>query len=90
MSFVNSIFFIFRKTDYHADNEALLLLLKGACLRIMGHPLQAEDCFRRLLLLEKSIKEDNYVLPYATVELALIAQDQGNIPGAIALLESAR
>lgn len=79
-----------RKTEYHADNEALLLLLKGACLRQMQHPLQAEECLRRVLQLEKSVKEDTYLFPYATVELSLLAQDQGNIQLAIGFLEDAK
>ncbi|XP_076619930.1 tetratricopeptide repeat protein 39B [Colletes latitarsis] len=78
------------KTDFHTDNEALLLLLKGACLRQMKHPLLAEDCLTRVLRLDKLIKEDTYILPYATVELALLAQDQGNIQLAIGFLEDAK
>lgn len=78
------------KTEYHADNEALLSLLKGACLRHMKHPLQAESCLRRVLQLDKSIKEDMYLLPYATVELSLLAQDQGDTQLAIAFLEDAK
>ncbi|XP_077269828.1 tetratricopeptide repeat protein 39B [Temnothorax americanus] len=78
------------KSDYHADNEALLLLLKGACLRQMQHPLLAEECLRGVLQLEKSLKEDTYLLPYATVELALLAQDQGDTQLAISFLEDAK
>lgn len=78
------------KNEYHADNEALLLLLKGACLRQMQHPLLAEECLRRVLQLEKSVKEDTYLFPYATVELALLAQDQGDIQLAIGFLEDAK
>lgn len=78
------------KTDYHTDNEALLLLLKGACLRQMQHPLLAEECLRRVLQLEKSVKEDTYLFPYATVELALLARDQGDIQLAIGFLEDAK
>ncbi|XP_011148351.1 tetratricopeptide repeat protein 39B [Harpegnathos saltator] len=64
------------KNEFDADNRALLLLLKGACLRQMQHPLQSEECLRRVLRLEKSIKEDTYLIPYAIVELALLALDQ--------------
>lgn len=78
------------KNDYHADNEALLLLLKGACLRQMQHPLLAQECLRGVLQLEKSVKEDTYLFPYATVELALLAQDQGDIQLAIGFLEDAK
>mgnify|MGYP004606985585 CR=1 FL=1 len=66
------------------------MLLKGACLRQMKHRLLAENCLKRVLELDKSIKEDTYLLPYATVELALLAQDQGNIQLAIGYLEDAK
>lgn len=78
------------KNEYYADNKALLLLLKGACLRQMQHPLQSEECLRRVLQLEKSVKEDTYLFPYATVELALLAQNQGDTQLAIGFLEDAK
>ncbi|XP_063995679.1 tetratricopeptide repeat protein 39B-like [Diachasmimorpha longicaudata] len=78
------------KTDYDADNTALLLLLKGACLRLMDHPLLAEDCLRQIIKMEKQIKEDTYLVPYAVVELAVLARDNGDIATAIALLEDAK
>ncbi|XP_015599667.1 tetratricopeptide repeat protein 39B [Cephus cinctus] len=78
------------KDEYHADNLALLLLLKGACLRQIRQPLQSEDCLKRVLALEKQIKDDTYLLPYATVELARLAKDQGHNQVAIALLEDAK
>lgn len=56
----------------------------------MKHPLQAQECLRRVLKLEKSVKEDTYLFPYATVELALLAQDQGDIQLAIGFLEDAK
>lgn len=56
----------------------------------MQHPLLAEECLRGVLQLEKSIKEDTYLLPYATVELALLARDQGDIQLAIGFLEDAK
>ncbi|KAL6427087.1 hypothetical protein ACFW04_009332 [Cataglyphis niger] len=78
------------KNEFHADNEALLLLLKGVCLRQMQHRLQSEECLRRVLQLEKLVKEDTYLFPYATVELALLAQDQGDTQLAIGFLEDAK
>lgn len=78
------------KTEFHAENEALLLLLKGACLRQMGHLAISENCLKRVLQLEKSIREDTYLLPYATVELALLAEDQNDVQTAIFYLEEAK
>ncbi|NP_001153334.1 tetratricopeptide repeat domain 39B isoform X1 [Nasonia vitripennis] len=78
------------KTQFHADNEALILLLKGACLRQMKLYLQAQDCLTRVLKLDKEIQEDTYLLPFAAVELAMLARDQGNTQVAISLLEDAK
>lgn len=75
---------------YHNDNVALLFLLKGACLRQMGSPLQALECLEFAISLQKSICEDHYIVPYAIVELALIEWDRGNKHKAILALEDAK
>ncbi|XP_046746386.1 tetratricopeptide repeat protein 39B-like [Diprion similis] len=77
-------------SDYQADNEGLVLLLKGTCLRHMRKPLQAEECLRKVLRLDKQIKDDTYLLPFAAVELALLARDQDKPQLAIALLEDTK
>ena len=82
--------YFYRRNEFYADNEALILLLKGACFRQMKLYLQSQDCLRRVLQLDKQIKEDTYLLPFAAVELAMLARDQGNIPVAISLLEDAK
>lgn len=56
----------------------------------MKHPLQAEDCLKRVIGLEKQIKDDAYLVPYATVEMAMLARDLGDHALAIALLEDAK
>jgi hypothetical protein len=76
--------------EFDADNHALVLLLKGASLRQMQSPLQAEECLNTVLCLEKKIKEDLYLIPYALVELALLFWDQGNTAKASQLLEDAK
>ena len=38
------------ETKYHLDNECLILLLKGMCLKYMSAPLAAEECFRFIFL----------------------------------------
>ncbi|XP_043281820.1 tetratricopeptide repeat protein 39B-like isoform X2 [Venturia canescens] len=78
------------KTEYQADNEGLLLAIKGACLRQMNHLYLAEDCLKRVISMEKQIKDDTYLVPYAIFELAMIASDRGDQPAAIALLENAK
>ncbi|XP_069693865.1 tetratricopeptide repeat protein 39B-like [Periplaneta americana] len=76
--------------DFEADNRGLLLLLKGASLRQMNSPLQAEECLVGVLSLEKKIREDLYLIPYTMVELAQLYQEQGNVSKASQLLEDAK
>lgn len=56
----------------------------------MGHHAFSEHCLKQVIQLEKSIKEDTYLLPYATVELALLAEDQEDIQTAVSYLEDAK
>lgn len=75
---------------YDSDNRAMLLLLKGACLRQMGSPLQALECLETTISLSKEIQEDTYIIPYAIVELALLEWDAGNDEKAILALEDVK
>lgn len=75
---------------YDVDNRALILLLKGACLRQMKSPLQALKCLETVIGMHRDVKEDTYVVPYAIVELALLYVDQGRRDNAIAALEDAK
>lgn len=75
---------------YDNDNRALLLLLKGACLRQLGIPLQGLECLEQAICLAKEIQEDSYIVPYAIVELALLEWDAGNNEKAILALEDAK
>jgi tetratricopeptide (TPR) repeat protein len=77
-------------SPYLADNLALTLLLKGACLRQMKSPLQAEECLQEVISLESKIKEDTFLVPYALVELALLYTDQKDYVKASQLLEDAK
>lgn len=72
------------------SSRALLLLLKGALLAVMGSPLQAQQCLQQVISLEKQIQDDTHLVPYALVELAVIARNQGENEQAVQLLESAR
>ncbi|KAF5274539.1 hypothetical protein FQA39_LY07151 [Lamprigera yunnana] len=75
---------------YNGDNKALILLLKGACLRQMHSPLQALECLETAISLAKDIQEDHYIVPYAIAELGLIEWEQNNKEKAIAALEDAK
>lgn len=75
---------------FDADTRAMILLLKGACLRQMQSPLQALQCLETVIAQHRDVKEDTYVVPYAIVELGLLYADQGRRENAIAALEDAK
>lgn len=59
---------------FQLEDECLLLVLKGVCLKYMSAPLAAEETFRLVLKKAKAepLKADKYLLPYASVEVALL------------------
>lgn len=78
------------KNKYYYDNKALVLLLKGACLRHMNSPLQALECLEIVISMQKQLKDDHYIVPYAIVELAFISMSEGQNEKAILALEDAK
>lgn len=77
-------------TQFVSDNKALILLLKGACLRHMQKPFQAEECLQEILRMEKLIKCDTYIVPFALFEMALIYKAKGDQNKVLNILEDAR
>lgn len=77
-------------TDYSVDDECLVKLLKGCCLKNLQRPLQAELCFNHVLESEKLLKYDHYLVPFTLFELAFLYKSQGEIDKAIKVLETAR
>ncbi|XP_048761372.1 tetratricopeptide repeat protein 39B-like [Ostrea edulis] len=71
-STINTILKGSEANPFYHDNYALVILLKGACLKCKGQYMQAEQCFKEVLEREKLIKHDTYLVPYTTVELALL------------------
>jgi len=65
------------KSAFALEDECLLLLLRGMCLKYMSAPLAAEECFRNVIqkASHDQLQADKYLLPYATVELALILME---------------
>lgn len=47
-------------------------------------------CLEAVISLNKDIKEDLYLVPYAIVEIGLLYADQGRKENAIAALEDAK
>ncbi|XP_042127297.1 tetratricopeptide repeat protein 39B isoform X2 [Peromyscus maniculatus bairdii] len=72
------------------DDECLVKLLKGCCLKNLQRPLQAELCFNHVVESEKLLKYDHYLVPFTLFELALLYKSQGEIDKAIKALETAR
>ncbi|GAB1288604.1 Tetratricopeptide repeat protein 39B [Apodemus speciosus] len=77
-------------TDYSVDDECLVKLLKGCCLKNLQRPLQAELCFNHVVESEKLLKYDHYLVPFTLFELAFLYKSQGEIDKAIKVLETAR
>ncbi|XP_051044077.1 tetratricopeptide repeat protein 39B isoform X4 [Phodopus roborovskii] len=72
------------------DDECLVKLLKGCCLKNLQRPLQAELCFNHIMESEKLLKYDHYLVPFTLFELAFLFKSQGEIDKAIKALETAR
>ncbi|XP_069482154.1 tetratricopeptide repeat protein 39B isoform X2 [Ambystoma mexicanum] len=79
-----------KPTEYHADDQCLVQLLKGLCLKHLGRLLQAELCFNQVIQSEKRIKYDHYLVPFTWYELGLLHKQQGDLDKAIKYIETAK
>jgi hypothetical protein len=50
----------------------------------------AEDCFRRVISLQKELTDDGYLAPYATYELGILQWAEGKKDSAVTTLENAK
>ncbi|XP_069024185.1 tetratricopeptide repeat protein 39B-like [Embiotoca jacksoni] len=75
-------------SEYHLDDQCVVQLLKGLCLRQLGRLVQAEICFNHVISSEKKIKHDNYLVPFSTYELGLLYKQKGDITKAINVIEN--
>ncbi|KAF6112051.1 tetratricopeptide repeat domain 39A [Phyllostomus discolor] len=78
------------ENEYSVDDECLVKLLKGLCLKYLGRVQEAEENFRSITANEKKIKYDHYLIPNALLELALLFMEQGRNEEAVKLLETAK
>ncbi|CAG07984.1 unnamed protein product, partial [Tetraodon nigroviridis] len=78
------------RTDLSIDDQCLLSLLKGLCLKHLGHQEEAEHYFTLVLCNETQIKYDHYLVPNALLEHGLLCIEQGRRDEAIKLLEAAK
>uniref|UniRef100_A0A673AZF1 Tetratricopeptide repeat domain 39A n=1 Tax=Sphaeramia orbicularis TaxID=375764 RepID=A0A673AZF1_9TELE len=78
------------RTEFSIDDQCLLSLLKGLCLKHLGHQEEAEHYFTLVLCNETQIKFDHYLVPNALLEHGLLCLEQGRNDEAIKLLEAAK
>lgn len=78
------------QTEYQSDDQCLVQLLKGLCLKHLGRLLQAELCFNQVIQSGKQIKYDHYLVPFTLYELGLLHKQQGDVDKAIKCIETAK
>ncbi|XP_061539922.1 tetratricopeptide repeat protein 39A isoform X1 [Phycodurus eques] len=78
------------RSEFSFDDQCLLSLLKGLCLKHLGHHDEAEHYFTLVLCNETQIKYDHYLVPNAMLEHSLLCLEQGRNDEAVKLLETAK
>uniref|UniRef100_A0A3B1IZF1 Tetratricopeptide repeat domain 39A n=1 Tax=Astyanax mexicanus TaxID=7994 RepID=A0A3B1IZF1_ASTMX len=78
------------RTEFSIDDQCVVSLLKGLCLKHLGHAEEAEHYFTLVLCNETQIKFDHYLVPNALLEHGLLCLEQGRREEAIKLLEMAK
>ncbi|XP_066576792.1 tetratricopeptide repeat protein 39B isoform X2 [Amia ocellicauda] len=77
-------------TMYHPDDQCLVQMLKGLCLKHLGRLMQAELCFTQVVASEKMIRYDHYLVPFSLYELGLLYKQQGDFQKATRFIENAK
>ncbi|XP_029473733.1 tetratricopeptide repeat protein 39A isoform X2 [Rhinatrema bivittatum] len=77
-------------TEFFFDDQCLVKLLKGLCLKYLGKILEAEEYFTFVHSNEKKIKYDHYLIPNALLELALLHLENDRKEEAAKLLDIAK
>ncbi|XP_063770143.1 tetratricopeptide repeat protein 39B isoform X3 [Pseudophryne corroboree] len=77
-------------SEFFGDDQCLVQLLKGLCLKHLGRLLQAELCFNQVTQSEKRLKYDHYLMPFTYFELGLLYREQGYTDKAIRFIETAK
>uniref|UniRef100_A0A8C5CE17 Tetratricopeptide repeat domain 39A n=1 Tax=Gadus morhua TaxID=8049 RepID=A0A8C5CE17_GADMO len=76
------------RTEFSIDDQCLVSLLRGLCLKHLGHQDEAEAYFTLILCNESQIKYDHYLVPNALLEHGLLCLEQGRKEEGIKLLEA--
>lgn len=77
-------------SEFHPDDQCLVQMLKGLCLKHLGRLLQAELCFTQVLSSDKRIRYDHYLIPFTLYELGLLYKQQGDYIKATRFIEDAK
>ncbi|KAA0706484.1 Tetratricopeptide repeat protein 39B [Triplophysa tibetana] len=77
-------------SEFHPDDQCLVQMLKGLCLKHLGRLMQAELCFTQVLSSEKRIRYDHYLIPFTLYELGLLSKQQGDYVKATRYIEDAK
>lgn len=77
-------------SEYHLDDQCVVKLLKGLCLRELGQLDQAELSFNQVISSEHEIKFNNYLVPYTMYELGLLHKKRGDFNKAIEVMENVK
>ncbi|KAJ0050753.1 hypothetical protein NL108_005889, partial [Boleophthalmus pectinirostris] len=72
-------------SEYHLDDQCVVQLLKGLCLRELGQLDQAELCFKHVI---SGQVFNNYLVPYTMYELGLVHKQRGDFDKAIEIMEN--
>uniref|UniRef100_A0A8C5G788 Tetratricopeptide repeat protein 39A n=1 Tax=Gouania willdenowi TaxID=441366 RepID=A0A8C5G788_GOUWI len=78
------------RTEFSIDDQCLISLLKGLCLKHLGHRDEAEHYFTLVDWVLMKFMYDHYLVPNALLEHGLLCLEQGRRDEAIKLLESAK
>ncbi|KAL1023789.1 hypothetical protein UPYG_G00046190 [Umbra pygmaea] len=77
-------------TEYHVDDQYMIQMLKGLCLRHLNRFEEAELCFTQVIDSETHIKQDLYLVPYSMYELGLVYKQKGDLQKATTTMENAK
>lgn len=77
-------------SEFHPDDQCLVQMLKGLCLKNLGRLMQAELCFTQVLSSEKCIRYDHYLVPFTLYELGLLYKLKGDFVKATRFIEDAK
>lgn len=81
---------VLKDCQFDKDNKAMLFLLKGACLKNIDSYLESLKFLQNAIDMKLEIREDNYIVPFAMVEMAMAYVKLRNCDKAIELLNNVK